>query len=454
MSANPKPIRQVTLIQVFALIVGAVIGSGIFINVPIVARIAESPLLAVFIWMLGGLLWLPQILILAEMGTAYPNQGGPYYFLHKAGSPLLAFLYTWTAFLTSDTPTLTIIGLLAADALTFFFPEFFGDPFHARQFASVLIILFAIIQYRSVKTGSNVQIILTVSKLLPLAAVVLIGMFFLGDGNIFFENPFKDSESGTGSFMLITAGVAATVWAYAGFINILYSAGEVKNPQKVLPKALIGSLLFVMFAYILISLCTSAIVPFSDLIAVPEGKFINPFAYLDSFADYAGGIFAVAVFVSMLGVLNSVMLTQPRLEYAMARDGLFFKAFGHLHPKHLTPDYSIIIQAGLAIYLLLLGDLGTLLGYFTISYLLQNSLVYGALFSLRKKKEYKPTYRAPLGILLAALSILIQIYIGYGTFMAFPLDGVLVSLTFILSGIPVYLYFYKRKQGNRLTNGE
>ncbi|MDA3861803.1 MAG: amino acid permease, partial [Melioribacteraceae bacterium] len=157
------PKRQLNLTQTSSIIIGQVIGSGIFINIPIVAAIAGNSWIAVLIWFIGGLVWLPQIFILAEMGTAYPDQGGPYHFIHKAGSPFLAFIYTWTAFLTSDTPTLTIIGLLAADALSFFFPSL-GLGIYAKIFAAVLIAVFTAIQYRSVKTGGNVQVVLTFAK--------------------------------------------------------------------------------------------------------------------------------------------------------------------------------------------------------------------------------------------------------------------------------------------------
>lgn len=439
-----QPKRQLGLLPTFAIVVGVVIGSGIFINLPIVAKIAGSPVIATLIWLLSGIIWIPQILVLAEMGTAYPNQGGPYYYLYKAGSPFLAFVYTWTAFLTSDTPTLTIVGLAAADALTYFVPGF-EDPFHARQFASVLIIIFAAIQYRSVKTGSAVQIVLTVSKLAPLFAIVFIGFFYFGSGNLF-VSPVDESGAGISiNFDLIIAGIASTIWAYAGFLNILYMAGEVSNPKKTLPRALIGSLFFVMAAYVLISISTSAIVPFGDLIGA-AGGIVNPFAYLGVFEDAAGGVFSIIVFVSMLGVLNSCAMTQPRLEYAMAKDGLFFDVFGKLHPEFLTPHISIVIQSGLAIYLLLLGNLETLLGYFTISYLVQNALVYGAIFGLRKRPDYKPTYRAPMAPTLAVIAILTQIVIAYGTFGAFPVEGVIVSLVFIVAGVPLYLFFKKQQK--------
>ena len=438
-----KPKRQLNLLQTSSIIIGQVIGSGIFINIPIVAAIAGNSWIAVFIWFLGGLLWLPQIFILAEMGTAYPDQGGPYHFIHKAGSPFLAFIYTWTAFLTSDTPTLTIIGLLATDALSFFFPEL-GLGIYAKIFAAVLIAIFTVLQYRSVKSGGNVQVVLTFAKLFPLLAVVVIGFFFIGDGNLYVESLFRTNQNKPISLSIITAGVAATIWAYAGFLNILYTSGEVKNPTKNLPKALIGSVLFVMGAYVLISFFTNAIVPFSDLISVEEGKFINPFKYIDGISGIAGGIFAIAVFVSMLGVMNSSIITQPRLEYAMAKDGLFFKQFANLHPKFLTPSFSIVFQSVFAV-VLLFGNLNDLLGYFTLSYVLQNTLVYGSIFWLHKKDDYKPTYKSPVWKIMGGVSVLVQLYLAYGAFLAFPLGGLLACLSLIFTGLPLYLYFKKGK---------
>lgn len=440
------PPRRLNLIQTSAIIIGAVIGSGVFLNLPIVAKFSGSPGISVLVWLLGGILWFPQILVLAEMGTAFPNQGGPYYFLYKAGSPFLAFMYTWTAFLTSDTPTLTIIALTAASVITYFFP-LLQDPVNAKIFAAILISVLALIQYRSVKMGGYVQVFLTSMKLLPLFLLIIIGIFYL-DSNDFFLSPQKIEGSVQESwFYVITTGVTATLWAYAGFLNILYMAGEVKNPHKNLPRSLIGSILFVTITYTLISLCTSAIVPFSSLIAA-EGQFINPFSFLGFFSGYAGSFFAVAAFISMIGVLNSVIMTQPRLEYAMAKDGLFFKTFGHLHPKFLTPDYSIFIQAGLSVILFVLGDINTMLGYFTLSYVFQNTLVYGAIFFLRNKHEYSPTYRVKYWKSMAAISIIIQIYIAYGTFIAYPVAGIVACLFLIVTGLPLYYYFRKSKSAN------
>lgn len=446
MTATPQ--RQLSLLQTSSLIIGTVIGSGVFLSLPIVARIAGSPGMNILIWFLGGVVWIPQILVLAELSTAYPTQGATYYYLQKAGSPFLAFLYTWTAFLTSDTPTLTIIALAAITALKVFSP-LFVDPIVSRLLAGALIGALALLHIRSVKTGGNVQILLTLAKLTPLLSIVVIGLLSLERGELFFSAT-GSSVSGGGVLAMVNAGIAATVWSYAGFTNILYVGGEIKNPGKTLPVALIGSLLFVMVAYVLIAAGTHGLVPFSDLTAVQD-TFINPFVFVGGLASSAGALFAVAVFVNMVGVLSASIMVQPRLEYAIARDGLFFENFGRLHPKYLTPHWSILIQSALAVILFLLGDLENMLGYFTISYLLQNALVYGTIFFLRRQEGYAPSYRAPLWRIMAALAIAAQIWIGGWTFWAYPSGGILACLGLIATGFPVYRYFYLKRRSTGIT---
>ena len=444
---EPAPKRQLSLLHTSALIIGTVIGSGVFISLPIVAALAGSSGMAILIWLLGGLIWIPQILVLAEMGTSHPVQGGPYTYLQQAGSPFLAFLYTWTAFLTSDTPTLTIIALSAISVITFFAP-WAEDPGVAKLAAAALIALFAAIHYRSVRLGGLVQVALTIAKLTPLLSIVIIGLLALKTEvfSLAINDPLV-SERGT--LAILVAGISSTLWSYAGFINILYMAGEVRDPGRTLPRALIGSLLLIIAAYTLIAMCTSAIVPFADLVTA-KGSFVNPFAYLPALSSSAGAIFAVAAFVSMLGVLNATVMAQPRLEYAIARDGLFFPVFGRLHPRFLTPHYSILIQCGLAMLLLIPGSIEELLGYFTLSYALQNGLVYGSYFVLRHKAGYNPTYRAPLGGVMAALSVIVQVALAVGTVLAYPGAGVLSAAVLILTGFPIYYYYYTRRRGHTL----
>jgi fructoselysine transporter len=437
------PQRQLTLLQTSSIIVGTVIGSGVFISLPIAAGIAGSTGMHVLIWFLGGLVWIPQVFVLAEMGTAFPIQGGGYYYLNKAGSPFLAFLYTWTAFLTSDTPTLTILSLSAVSALSIF-SAMLGNPIMARVLAAAVITAFALLHVRSVRFGGHSQVVLTAVKIIPLISIVGFGLWYLLAGTSNIAVPPEHAPD-KGVFAILTAGISATLWSYAGFTNILYMAGEVKNPSRNIPLSLIGSLVFVMGGYTLIALCTSAIVPFPSLIGA-KGEFVNPFLHIPLFAGSAGAIFAIAASTSMIGCLNASIMSQPRLEYAIARDGLFFKVFGHLHPRYLTPDFSILIQAGLAILMLFLGNIEQLLGYFTMSYALQNGLMYGAIFFLRKREDYHPTYKAPLWITMASVSIIIQLYIAFGTFLAYPLAGILSALFLIGSGFPIYRYYYVHRE--------
>ena len=397
---------------------------------------------AVLAWLIGGIIWIPQILILAEMGTAYPEEGFGYLYLKKAGSKPLAFLYVWTVFWTSDTPSITIIALSASSALKIFYPPLDGTIL-GKMFAAALIISLTYVHYRDVKQGGNVQIFLTIAKISPLILLVIIGLFYLQSGNLFVMPIHVDPQKGI--WTLLVAGVAATTWSYAGFPNILYMAGEIKNASRNLPRALIGSALGITVAYTLIALATSAIVPHEKLVGY-VGSFANPFEYLPGFAKFAASFLAIAAFISMIGAASACIMVQPRIEYAIARDGLFFPIFGHIHPRYQTPDYSILLQSGLAIALLFVGNIEGLLGYFTLSYLLQNALVYAALFKLRRNEDYHPTYRAPIWWLMAVLAIVIQFYLAYGTFVVYPAGGALSAAILIASGLPIYYYFNRNNQ--------
>ncbi len=437
----PELKRKLTLSHTLAIIVGTVIGSGVFINLPIVAKVTASPLLAALAWFLGGLIWFPQIFILAEIGSAYPEEGFGYLYLKKAGSDFLAFLYVWTIFWTSDAPSISIISLSAASALALFSPVF-HQPAVARALAIALIVSLTAIHYRDVKSGGNLQIVLTLLKITPLFLLIFAGLALFHPQNLFWT-PHANHASSIGP--LLGAGVAATVWSYAGFGNVLYMAGEIKNPHKTLPKALIGSVLLITAMYTLIALATAVLVPQNKLIAF-SGGFANPFQFLPWMATAAAGFLAVSAFISMVGATNACIMVQPRIEYAMARDGLFFRIFAHVHPRFQTPDYSILLQSAVAVGLLFFGDLNNLLGYFTISYVLQNALIYGTIFLLRKREDYHPTFRSPAWALMALLSVATQLALGYGTFLAYPAAGILSTLALMATGFPIYWVFKRRKK--------
>ena len=440
--------RELKMSHVVALILGSVIGSGVFISLPIVAREAGSPWLAVIAWFIGGLIWLPQLFILAEMATAYPEEGFGYLYLKKAGSPALGFLYVWTVFWTSDTPSITIIALSAISALSIFWGQL-EATIYTKLFAALLIIVLTYVHYRSVRKGSSLQIILTIVKLSPLVLLCILGFAYFSTDNLFLA-PAAQEKVNTSFLMLLVAGVSGTIWSYAGFTNVLYMAGEIKNPKKIIPKSLLLSVGFVTLIYTLIALSTSIFVPYNELVNT-SGQFANPFLYLPAFAKIAGAFLALAAFISMIGCINALIMIQPRIEYAIANDGLFFKPFAHVHPRYNTPDYSILFQSGLAIVLLFIGGIEALLGYFTLSYLVQNGIVYGAIFFLKKRDDYKPTFKSPIWRTMTAIAIFTQVYLIYGTFIAFPLGGVLSAAVLIGTGLPVYYYFRKAKESKKFS---
>jgi fructoselysine transporter len=435
-----QPKRELTMPAVLAIIIGTVIGSGVFINLPLVQNAAGSPLLAVIAWAIGGLIWLPQIFILSEMGTAYPQQGFGYLYLEKAGSPFLGFLYVWTVFLTSDTPSITILAFSAVAALDFFFP-ILHDSIWTKVLAALIIMALTIVHVRSVRQGGRLQMALTILKISPLILLGFLGFFFLKSELLFI---LPQGENLRPWYMLLAAGVAGTVWSYAGFPNILYMAGEVKNPGKILPKALIGSTVFVTIIYVLVAFATGALVPHAELTAI--SGFANPFRYIPWFAAIAAGFLAVSAFISMIGATNACIMVQPRIEYAIAKDGRFFKPFGILHPKYGTPANSIMIQSGLAILMLFIGGLDDLLGYFTLSYILQNLLVYASLYWLKKRPDYQPEYQAPWRSVMLFLSILFQALLLGGAFLAYPGPGIAVAAILILTGWPLYHWFNSKNQ--------
>lgn len=442
--------RELSMSHVLGIIIGTVIGSGVFINLPIVQRATGSPLLAVLSWFIGGLIWLPQIFILSEMGTAYPKQGFGYLYLQKAGSPFLAFLYVWTVFWTSDTPSITILAMASVAALDIFFPVL-TDSIWTRFFAILIILVLTGVHIKSVRQGGRLQVILTILKISPLILLSCIGLGFLNSDTLFFIPEEFTKDQPIGWFALIAAGVSATIWSYAGFPNILYMAGEIKNPREILPKALLGSTIFVTLTYTAVAFVTGAIIPHETLIAI-SGGFANPFRYLPFFATFAGGFLAIAAFISMVGATNACIMVQPRIQYAMAKDRLFFSIFGKLHPRFGTPYTSILLQSSMAILLIFTpGGIGNLLGYFTLSYILQNLLVYASIFWLKKKEDYLPSYHAPAWQIMAGLSVLFQLILLYGTFKAYPISGILAATGLILTGAPVYAYFRSRQKQKNET---
>lgn len=440
--SNGSLTRKLGFWSALAIAVGTTIGSGIFVSSGDVAKAAGTPSISILAWIIGGVIAIPQVMVLAELSTAYPQNGSGYVYLNKAGWRPLAFLYGWATFWALDPPSISIMALAIVSYLATFFPFFSGMAGKLLGIAIILII--TSIHYRSVKEGGLFQVIITAIKIIPFLIVIVLGLMYMNFDN-FAYTPGPGAEKTS-----LIGGVSATTWAYTGMAAICFMAGEFKNPGKILPRALISSVFIVLALYTLLAVCVIGLMPFDKLMnsnaAVSEAV-----KYIPGLSDIASSFVAVTAIIVILGSLSSCIMFQPRLEYAMAKDGLFFQRFAKVHPKYETPSFSIIIQITYACILVCFSNLTVLLGYFTLIQLVINIMDFAAVYKCRKREDYNPIYRMPMWRLTTILAILGASWLAWGTFTWAPIQGVIAALIVIATGLPVY-YYWERKYGTKNKN--
>ncbi|MEH7117501.1 amino acid permease [Neobacillus vireti] len=433
--SNGTLTRKLGFWSALAIAVGTTVGSGIFVSSGDVAKAAGTPSISILAWIIGGLIAIPQVMVLAELSTAYPENGSGYVYLNKAGWRPLAFLYGWATFWALDPPSISIMALAIVSYLATFFPFFSGIA--GKLLGVAIILVITSIHYRSVKEGGLFQVIITAVKIIPFIIVIGLGLMYMKTGN------FSHAPSHGAVKTSLIGGVSATTWAYTGMAAICFMAGEFKNPGKVLPRALISSVFIVLALYTLLAICVIGLMPFDKLIhsnaAVSEAV-----SYIPGLSHIASTFVAITAIIVILGSLSSCIMFQPRLEYAMAKDGLFFQRFAKVHPKYETPSFSIIIQVTYACILVFMSNLTALLGYFTLIQLVINILDFAAVYKCRKRDDYNPIYRMPMWKLTTILAILGASWLAWGTFTWAPWQGMIAAFIVIATGLPVYFYWNKR----------
>ncbi|MFJ7469167.1 amino acid permease [Peribacillus frigoritolerans] len=440
--SNGTLTRKLGFWSALAIAVGTTIGSGIFVSSGDVAKAAGTPSISILAWIIGGVIAIPQVMVLAELSTAYPQNGSGYVYLNKAGWRPLAFLYGWATFWALDPPSISIMALAIVSYLATFFPFFSGVA--GKLLGIAIILLITSIHYRSVKEGGLFQVIITAIKIIPFLIVIVLGIMYMNPDN-FAYTPGPGAQNSS-----LIGGVSATTWAYTGMAAICFMAGEFKNPGKILPRALISSVFIVLALYTLLAVCVIGLMPFEELInsnaAVSEAV-----KYIPGLSDIASSFVAITAIIVILGSLSSCIMFQPRLEYAMAKDGLFFQRFARVHPKYETPSFSIIVQVTYACILVCFSNLTVLLGYFTLIQLVINIMDFAAVYKCRKRDDYNPIYRMPMWRLTTVLAILGASWLAWGTFTWAPIQGVIAALIVIATGLPVY-YYWERKYGSKKNN--
>ncbi|MDN4080381.1 amino acid permease [Paenibacillus polymyxa] len=440
--SNDSLTRKLGFWSALAIAVGTTVGSGIFVSSGDVAKAAGMPSISILAWIIGGVIAIPQVMVLAELATAYPQNGSGYVYLNKAGWRPLAFLYGWATFWALDPPSISIMALAIVAYLASFFPFFVGIT--GKLLGVAIILIITSIHYRSVKAGGSFQVIITAIKIIPFLIVIVLGLMYMN-----FDNFAYTPVAGATSSSLI-GGVSATTWAYTGMAAICFMAGEFKNPGKVLPRALISSVLIVLGLYTLLAVCVTGLMPFDKLMG-SSSAVSDAVKYIPGLSGMASSFVAVTAIIVILGSLSSCIMFQPRLEYAMAKDGLFFQRFAKVHPKFETPSFSIIAQVTLACILVFFSNLTELLGYFTLIQLVINILDFAAVYKCRKREDYNPIYRMPMWRVTTILAILGAGWLAWGTFTWAPVQGMIAAAIVIATGLPVY-YYWENKYGSKSSH--
>jgi len=445
------------------VMVGIVIGSGIFLTTGIMAKSIPSGGLILLAWLVGGLLTLAGALTYAELGAAMPEAGGQYVYLREAYGPMAGFLFGWILFLVYMTGGIAALALAFAEYIGYFFPYLGTNniivtldipllkgsllySLSAGQMIGVsVIILLSIVNFIGVGLGKSIQNVFTVIKIGTLAAIITLG-FAIGKGT----PPELAMDPAGMSFgsIIIGFGVAlvAVAWAFDGWNNVNFVAGEIKNPRRNLPLALILGTLGITFLYVLVNYIYLYALPLKETIGVVR---IAEKATGALFGSSTGTLISALVIVSVFGSLNGSILVGPRVYFAMAKDGLFFQKVAHVHPRFRTPGFSILIQAVWASLLTLLGTFEQILTFAMFIAIAFWIAATAAVFTLRKKRPDLPRPYKTWGYpVVPAIFIIASTGILLNTLIEKPVEA-LAGILLTALGIPAYFYWKQHlKKGN------
>ena len=446
---SPKLDRQLDLFDSTMMVIGIVIGSGIFMTTGLMADALPSASLILIVWLLGGLQMLAGALTYAELGAAMPKAGGQYVYLREAYGSLPAFLFGWVAFIAYLTGTNAAIAVAVAEHLGSFYPSIsthnivIGFDYFSisggQIFAISLILILSFINYLGILFGKWIQNVFTILKIGSILFFALAGLFISTGNHIDFSiNPTNMS---IGS-ILTGMGIAlvAVTWTVGGWEYVTFAAGEIKNPKKNLPLALIIGTGVILVLYIMINIAYLKVLPMDSLIGeLKVGEATAKSLYGPGIA----GAFVVVVIISMFGSLNGNILVGPRISYAMAKDKLFFSKAADVHPKFHTPGNAIMIQGVWASVLALSGTFEEIITLVVFVNFMMWIAASSTVFVLRKKQpELERPYKVWGYPYVPAFFIIFSSAILINTFFESPQQS-LMGIGLTLLGIPAYLYWKK-----------
>ena len=453
-AASMRPVtelaRDLKLSHAGAIVVGTIIGSGIFLVPAEMMQAVGSARMVYLVWIVGGLLSFFGALTYAELGAMKPQAGGEYVYVRDAYGPLAAFLYSWTWFLIAKpasiaTVTTGLVRILGSFRAFSFFPHpFLQHPFvltWGQLVAIAAAVFVSWLNYIGVRRAGDFQFVFTLLKVVIILGIVAVGFSYSGGGWANFATEFSGAKGGVAGFF---AALVAALWAYDGWNDLNMVAGEIREPQRNIPLALIWGVAVVGALYILVNAAVQYVLP-AAAVAVSERPASDAVALV---LGRSGALLVSAgMAVSMLVTLNGTIMSGARVPFATARDGYFFKAIAEVHPRYRTPAVSIVVQCVLAVLLLLLG--GSFKQFFSLAifaewlfYMIAGSTVF--VFRHRDPAAARP-YRVWGYPVVPAIFVAVSAALLYYTFTD-NLENSTWGCVAILAGVPVF-YFFARRRG-------
>lgn len=495
-------VKGLGLTSATTLVMGSMIGSGIFIVSAEIAREVNSPGLLIMAWAVTGFMTIVGALSYGELAAMMPRAGGQYIYLREALGPLWGFLYGWTLFLVIQTGTIAAVGVAFGKFLGYFFPSISASNWivhlwkvppipigpmvlgnmdvglNTQNLCGIAVVIFlTVLNVFGIKTGAFVQNVFTIAKVAALAGLVVAGVFVARNAQAiaanfgdFWRSGALHSASGTlagpfvGVLTILAVAQVGSLFSADAWNNVTFTAGEVQNPRRNLPLSLALGTGVVIALYIGVNFIYLMHLPFDgdpngttvlargikfatdhpELVSLKPEDRVGTAAMLQMFGASGAGLMAVAILISTFGCCNGLILSGARVYYAMAKDRLFFKSNGEVHPRYHSPKNALIVQGIWTCILCLSGTYGQLLDYIIFAVLVFYILTIAGLFVLRRTRpDAERPYRAIGYPVLPAVYIVMALFIDV-VLLRYKPQYTWPGLIIVLLGIPVYLIWSRR----------
>ncbi len=454
-SSTPQLVRRLGLPSAIMIVIGSIIGSGIFLTPQSVAAAVDVPGVMILVWIFTGLLTLAGALTNAEIGSEIPEAGGHYVFFRVLYGDFIAFLFGWTTFIVYQTGSIAAIAVAFSRYFSFFMPLLHLSPAleawkiplvgNIHPFADIgiklvavgIIVLLTTVNYYGVRFGGMIQNIFTSMKIAAIVGIVIIG-FSAGTGNVSHFLPLWGIPTSGPLLPAIGIAMIATLWSYDGWANLTFIGGEVRNPQRNIPLALSIGTIAVIVIYVLTNLAYLYVLPINE---IASSRLVAADMMEKVYPGFGGAVISIAVMISTFGSVNGSCMTTARVFFAMAKDHLFFKGLADVHPRYKTPAKSLVVQCIWACLLTLSGTFDQLFTYVMFAGWIFYALGAAGVFILRRKfpRTDRP-YSVPGYPWVPALFVAVATWFVINTLVNQTADS-MVGLLLLATGVPFFLYW-------------